>query len=79
MECQFVCMGCLSVNTFVRKQQFSFGYCYVVENMLELNKIYLLILSFNAEITNKFYTFVLRCISVIITETSVCVKLCNEK
>lgn len=38
----------------------------------------MLILSFNAGITNKFYTFVFRCISVIKTETSVCVKLCNE-
>lgn len=38
----------------------------------------MLILSFNAGITNKFYTFVLRCISVIKTETSVCVKLWNE-
>lgn len=38
MECQFVCMGCLSVNTFVRKQQFSFGYCYVVKKYAITNK-----------------------------------------
>lgn len=38
MECQFVCMGCLSVNIFVRKQQFSFCSCYVVKKYAITNK-----------------------------------------